>query len=214
VRFWGILLSSLMAAAALGRVPKSPLRTAEWMLLVIGLTQTHLAAGAAVVGWFFLLRWRSGPRFQSLPSLIYNALQMLLVGLTVAVLVILVVVVGEGLLGSPKMFLRGNGSYGTHLEWFQPRSGNALPECSAVTVSVWWYRFLMLLWALWLASGLLRWLASGWKAFASGGLLRSIPIRAPQKEAVAPTAAGAGGAGSPMTPPLPGAVNGGEGLKG
>jgi hypothetical protein len=213
VRFWGILLTSLMAAAALGRVPKSPLRTAEWMLLVIGLTQTHLAAGAAVVGWFFLLRWRSGPSFQSLPTLAYNALQVLLVGLTVAVLVILVVVVGEGLLGSPKMFLRGNGSYGTHLEWFQPRSGNLLPECSAVSVSIWWYRFLMLLWALWLASGLLRWLASGWKAFASGGLLRSFEVRAPRKEAVAPAAAGDGGAAGPTPPPVPGAGGGGEGLK-
>jgi hypothetical protein len=212
VRFWGILLSSLMAAAALGRIPKSPLRTAEWMLLVIGLTQTHLAAGAAVVAWFFLLRWRSGPSFQALPSLAYNALQLLLVALTVAVLVILVVVVGEGLLGSPKMFLRGNGSYGTHLEWFQPRSGNVLPECSAVSVSIWWYRFLMLLWALWLASGLLRWLASGWKAFAEGGLFRSFPVRAPRQEAVVPTAAPTQTPG-PTPPPVPGASGAGEGSK-
>jgi hypothetical protein len=211
VRFWGILLSSLMAAAALGHIPKSPLRTAEWMLLVIGLTQTHLAAGAAVVAWFFLLRWRSGTSFQALPSLAYNALQLLLVALTVAVLVILVVVVGEGLLGSPKMFLRGNGSYGTHLEWFQPRSGNVLPECSAVSVSIWWYRFLMLLWALWLASGLLRWLASGWKAFAEGGLFRSFPVRAPRKEAVVPAVSTQ--TPGPTPPPVPGASGAGEGLK-
>lgn len=179
VRFWGILLTSLMAAFALGRVPKSPLRSLEWMLLVIGLTQAPLAGAFAVVGWFFFLRWRGQPSFQELRPLPYNAVQVLLVLHTVALVTILIVVVGEGLLGSPKMFISGNGSTRTHLAWFEPRSGPLMPLGRCVSVSIWWYRFLMLLWALWLAAGLLRWLGNGWKTFSGGGLVRRRPAPMP-----------------------------------
>jgi hypothetical protein len=179
VRFWGILLTSLMAAFALGRVPRSPLRSLEWMLLVIGLTQAPLAGAFAVVGWFFFLRWRGQPSFQELRSLPYNTVQVLLVLHTVALVTILVMVVGEGLLGSPKMFISGNGSTRTHLSWFEPRSGPLLPLGRCFSVSIWWYRFLMLLWALWLAAGLLRWLGNGWRTFSAGGLARRRPAPMP-----------------------------------
>jgi len=35
------------------------------------------------------------------------------------------------------------------------------------------YRVAMLLWALWLASALLKWLSWGWTCFSEGGLWRS-----------------------------------------
>src|SRR5204863_8371267 len=66
VRFWGILICSLLAAVALGRVAHSPLKTVAWMLLVIGLTQVSLPAALAVVGWLFLLEWRGSKSFQRL----------------------------------------------------------------------------------------------------------------------------------------------------
>lgn len=88
---------------------------------------------------------------------------------------ILIFAVGEGLLGSPEMFIRGNGSTHTELRWFQPRSDTLLPTPGCVSVSVWWYRLLMLLWALWLALALLRWLRLGWENFTRGGLLRRAP---------------------------------------
>ena len=58
VRFWGILVCALLAAFALGRVPRSPLRPVEWMLLVIGLTQVSPPAAFTVIGWLFLHAWR------------------------------------------------------------------------------------------------------------------------------------------------------------
>ncbi|MEQ1862054.1 MAG: hypothetical protein ABMA13_19215, partial [Chthoniobacteraceae bacterium] len=64
VRFWGILICSLLAALALGRVARSPLHTAAWMLLAIGLTQVPLPAALTVVGWLFLLAWRGSAAFQ------------------------------------------------------------------------------------------------------------------------------------------------------
>jgi hypothetical protein len=38
-----------------------------------------------------------------------------------------------------------------------------------LSISVWFYRLLMLFWALWLATALLRWLQNGWTAFSHGG---------------------------------------------
>jgi len=183
VRFWGILLTSLIAAFALGRLPHSPLRSFQWMLLGIGLTQAPLVAAFAVVAWFFVVRWRSTEGFQRLPFLAYNAVQLALVAATIAVVGVLIYVVGEGLLGNPEMFIAGNNSTRTQLQWFQARSGTLLPSCGCVSVSIWWYRFLMLLWALWLAVSVLRWLATAWKAFGSGEYFRPFPAR---KKASAP----------------------------
>ncbi|HAB15996.1 MAG TPA: hypothetical protein PLX89_25750, partial [Verrucomicrobiota bacterium] len=173
VRFWGILVCSLLAAVALGRVPHSPLRMLEWMLLAIGLTQVPLLAALVVVGWLFFLAWRGLPSFQRLGNPGYNGLQGLLIFLTAVALGILLFAVGEGLLGDPEMFIIGNGSSRTVLRWFQDRSGPLLPQPSCVSISIWWYRFLMLVWALWLAASLIRWLRLGWHNFSTGGFFRS-----------------------------------------
>ena len=179
VRFWGILLCSLLAAIALGRIAKSPLRTIEWMLLVIGLTQVPLIAGLVVIGWLFFLAWRGTPAFLQSSGVYYNVLQVVLIGLTMAALGILFTAVGEGLLGSPEMFITGNGSTQTALRWFQARSENLLPRPGCVSISIWWYRFSMLAWALWLAAALIRWLRTGWQNFSSGGFFRRKPVPQP-----------------------------------
>ncbi|MGB8169921.1 MAG: hypothetical protein WCF18_20630 [Chthoniobacteraceae bacterium] len=172
VRFWVILICALIAALALGRMASTPLRTIEWMLLAIGLTQVPLPAALVVVGWLFLLGWRGREPFQRLGDGNYNALQILLIILTAGALGILLVAVGEGLLGRPEMFITGNGSSQTVLRWFQARSDAPLPRPGCLSISIWWYRFLMLAWALWLAAALIRWLRWGWQHFSSGGFFR------------------------------------------
>lgn len=200
VRFWGILACSLLAAAALGQIPLTPLRRVEWMLLAIGLTQVPLPAALVVVGWLFFLAWRGRPAFAQLGAALHNVLQVLLVGLTAAALGVLVFAVGEGLLGDPEMFIAGNGSYRTELRWFLDRSATTLPTPSVVSVSIWWYRFLMLLWALWLALALIRWLRLGWAHFSSNGILKrrdpAAPVKTSPKEAASP-------AQPAVPPPLP-----------
>jgi hypothetical protein len=192
VRFWGILICSLLAALALGRMARSPLSALEWMLLVIGLTQVPLPAALAVVGWLFFIAWRGSDSFQQqLGKFSYNALQILLIPLTAAALGILVTAVGEGLLGRPEMFIVGNDSSPTALHWFQPRSEGPLPTCTCVSISIWWYRFFMLVWALWLAMALIRWLQLGWKNFGTGGYFRRKPKAPPQTPP------------QPVPPPMP-----------
>lgn len=135
VRFWTILAVSVLAAWVLGGLRLSPLRRFEWVLLALGLTQIHVAAALLVVGWFFLLAWR-GKSAGDMRPWKFDLLQIFLASLTLVALIILVAAVKEGLLGSPEMFIRGNGSTRTSLQWFQPRSGNELPTPQVVSVSV------------------------------------------------------------------------------
>ncbi|MGE4101579.1 MAG: hypothetical protein AB7E74_06415 [Pirellulales bacterium] len=175
VRFWVVLAVALLAALVLGSVSLSPLGRIEWVLLAIGLTQVNVAAAIVVVVWLFLLAWRGSRSPDDLPTVGFNLLQMALVLLTVASLVIFVVVASKGLLGQPEMFIVGNYSTRTNLQWFQPRSGESLPQPYVVSISVWFYRYAMLAWALWLTAALLKWLARGWRHFTHDGAWKHAP---------------------------------------
>jgi len=172
VRFWTVLVCSLLAAWALSRVRLAPLRALQWMLLAIGLTQVPLAAGLTVVAWLIFLEWRGHASFLALRPLPFNLLQIVLVLLTAATFAVFIAVVAEGLLGSPDMFISGNGSTRSMLQWYAAHSADALPTPGFFSVSIWWYRFLMLVWALWLAASLIQWLQWGWKQFSAGGCFR------------------------------------------
>lgn len=175
VRFWTVLACSLLAAWALSRMRVSQVGAVQWMLLAIGLTQVPLVAALTVVAWLLLLEWRGRPSVLALPNSAFNSLQILLIALTAASLIILLVVVASGLLGSPDMFIRGNNSTQFLLQWYAPQSGELLPTPISFSLSIWWYRLLMLVWALWLAATLIGWLSWGWKQFSSGGCFRGKP---------------------------------------
>jgi hypothetical protein len=174
VKFWVILICSLIGAQILARVALSPLKPLEWTLLGLGLTQMGLLS-LIVVAWFFLLAWRGTESFQKLSRNPYNLMQAFLVVMTAAALLVLLNVLGCGFLGQPEMFIAGNDSTSSSLHWYQAHAGNGLPEPGCVSVSIWWYRLLMLGWALWLASSLTRWLTWEWGQFSKGGLTRKRP---------------------------------------
>ena len=172
VRFWAVLAVAVVLGVGLGRLAGSPLATHEWVLLLVGLTQVSVFAGAAVVGWLFLLARRGRQDPQAGHWLAFDLGQLVLIGFTVAALVTLFVVVSRGLLGHPEMFITGNGSAGNRLVWFAPAAGRELDRPWVFTVSIWFYRLLMLLWGLWLANAITRWLVMGWRQFTSGGAWR------------------------------------------
>ncbi|MEY2906598.1 MAG: hypothetical protein RLZZ408_1069 [Verrucomicrobiota bacterium] len=178
VRFWGLLLGSVIAAAVLASLRLSPLKSTAWFLMLVGLTQVNLPSALAVVLWFFLFAWRGSVPWEGRPVL-RNLFQLFLLGLTLAFLVIMIILLNVGLLGSPHMFIIGNYSNSGMLQWSEPRCGNLLPQPGCVTVSIWWYRLLMLLWALWLASSMVRWLPWAWKQFSSGSIFLKMGARKP-----------------------------------
>jgi hypothetical protein len=180
VRFWTILIVALLIAIGLSLFPRSPLRIWEWGLLAIGLTQVPIPAAMFVAAWLFLLSFRGSDQIGLLRPFTFNALQIAIVMMTIISLFILIYVVSAGLLGSPDMFVLGNGSFQHFLRWFSPRSDAELPIAGMISISVWFYRLAMLFWALWLATSLIRWLARGWQNFGKDGFWRQVTLAAPR----------------------------------
>ncbi len=184
VLFWSYVLMLLIVAAVLSRPRWSPLRGYQWFLLGIGLSPLPVPMAMIVVGWFLALAWRRD--HTAVSALWFDFRQLILVGWTIAACVTLTEAIHQGLLGQPDMQIEGNGSYGNHLVWYQDRVdniegiGGLLPRPWVLSISMWWYRGLMLAWALWLAWSLIRWLPWAWNSFSAGGLWRqliSLPSR-------------------------------------
>jgi hypothetical protein len=175
VLFWGLLLVMLGLAWGLGGVALTPLRRRDWLLLMTGLSQLPVYGAAIVVLWLLALGAR-GRLPVGLSWLRFNLLQVMLVLLSLVALGLLGGAVARGLLGSPDMQVTGNNSGALELHWFQDRFAAALPGAWVLNVSIWFYRLLMLLWALWLANALLGWLRWGWEQATVQGLWQRKPI--------------------------------------
>jgi hypothetical protein len=175
VLFWSVLVVSLLASLGLGRLPLTPLSSASWLLLLVGMTQVPVAATLAVVGWLLALGLRRDAGTRASTPLAFDAMQVLLAGWTLLALGLLVFAVQQGLLGTPDMQIRGNGSHGGRLAWYQDRSGDAMPTAWMISLPLYVYRLSMLAWALWLARALVGWLRWGWSCFSTDELWR--PLR-------------------------------------
>ncbi len=186
-RFWGVLAFALLAAIVLSRVPESPLGLFAWMLLSLGLTQVPVALAMFVIAWVFFLRWRGADSFQRLPGWAYNLCQVGLIFLTLLSIGIFIGIASSGLLGDPEMYIIGNGSSDSRLAWYAARTTSELPQPGYVSISVWWYRLAMLLWALWLAAALVRWLRLGWKNSSKGGHFKKSPPKPKAQPPMLPT---------------------------
>ncbi|MEK7800052.1 MAG: hypothetical protein AAB297_09515, partial [Acidobacteriota bacterium] len=171
VLFWSLLFVSLLASIALGRLRLTPLRTRDWFLLSLGLTQAPLWIAVLIAAWLFALGWRR-QRGTVASGAIFNLFQVLLVAATLAALAGLFWSITNGLLGLPEMQISGNDSHAADLHWYLDRSGEVLPRPWVFSVPLFVYRLAMLAWALWLAQALLRWLKWGWGCFTEGGLWR------------------------------------------
>jgi len=170
ILFWGYLLMVVAAAAALARTKRTPLTMVQWLLLGLGLTQVPAFAALCVVGWFFAMTWRKQRGQQT--RFVHNVTQLLLAWLTVAALACLYGAVHSGLLVQPDMQVAGGGSSSSALYWYVDRVAGELPSASIVSVPLWAFRLLMLLWSLWLAASIVRWLPWAFACFKEGGLWR------------------------------------------
>jgi hypothetical protein len=202
VLFWSLLAALLVLGVLLGRIRLVPLRAWHWMLLLVGLSQVHLALAAVVVAWLLLLGWRARSRAtdgEPAPRFWFNARQVLIPFSTLLALGVLVGAVHAGLLGQPDMQIDGNGSGAGYLRWFEDRAASTPAAPFALSVSLWIYRLAMLAWSLWLAIAVLGWLRWGWGAFGGGGFWRPGPPTAtPPRSGIVPPPASAG------QPPLAG----------
>ena len=175
VLFWGVLLVLAMLSWALGKVPLTPLKAHHWLLLGVGLTQTPPETALIIAGWLLALGWR-GRDGASWNKNGFNLMQIALGVWTLAALGALFYAIQHGLLGLPEMQIAGNGSSASSLNWFQDRSAAVLPQAWLISVPLWVYRALMLVWALWLAAALMSWLRWGWGCYTAGGIWKKLSL--------------------------------------
>ncbi|HEX3552904.1 MAG TPA: hypothetical protein VIA62_06715 [Thermoanaerobaculia bacterium] len=169
VLFWSLLLVILLTAWGLGRVRLTPLRTRDWALLGVGLSQVPLAAGGLVAAWLLVLGLRRERGAAVRRDKVFDLVQLVLVIWTLVALGILFWSIQQGLLGTPEMQVAGNGSTASQLRWYADRAGAVPPGAWMLSVPLLVYRLAMLAWALWLAVALLRWLRWAWESFTTGG---------------------------------------------
>ena len=176
VLFWGVFFVIIGIAIGLSRISDMPLSLSQWILLGIGLSASAPAAGVLIVAWLLALRTKARqPAIEN--TNFFNLYQLLLLGLTFAALATLFFVIQQGLLGSPDMQITGNDSSRYLLNWYTDRSGSTLPGAWIITVPILVYRTLMLLWAIWLAFALLKWLRWGWSCYVTHGYWRELPSK-------------------------------------
>jgi hypothetical protein len=184
VLFWGELLAIILIALLLGRIKLTPLSTLQWLLLSLGLSQIPAPVAAVVIAWLLLLGLRKKRGHEIRQVTTYNIIQVFLAVLTLAALAALFFAIQQGLLGHPDMQIGGNGSTGHTLHWYQDRADSLLPTAWVITVPLFAYRISMLLWALWLAIALLRWLRWGWDCFSDTTVWKKAPPKPKKKKLV------------------------------
>jgi hypothetical protein len=75
------------------------------------------------------------------------------------------------------MQIHGNNSSAQLLRWFLDRSPETLPSPWVLSLPLYWYRIAMLLWALWLALALIRWLKWAWQCYSAETLWKRLRPR-------------------------------------
>jgi len=182
VLYWSVIVIIALASFGLARTGLTPLRMHHWFLLGIGLSQSPVGVALIVAGWLLALglRERLAP---DTGNRVFNIVQIGLTLLTLVALGSLYSAVETGLLGQPEMQVAGNDSTASVLNWYQDRVGETLPRAWIVSVPMLIYRLLMLVWALWLALALLRWLKWGWSCYTAGGLWRAVRFHLPARSA-------------------------------
>jgi hypothetical protein len=185
VTLWQYVMLLILVAFLLGRYAPTDLKTHDWFILGLGMTQVPLAAPVIVVLWLIGVGLRG--RKEDLPFWAHDLSQLAVVGGTALAFIMMYWAVYEGLLFQPDMQVEGAGSYGSSLQWYLDRTDGDLARPWVLWAPLWVWRVLMLLWALWLAVKTFLWLKWGWTQFSAGGLWKMPPPGVPEAAAAAVT---------------------------
>jgi hypothetical protein len=148
---WSSLGLALLVAWGLSRWPGRPLSFGMWAGLAAG---TILANGWAwlVLAGFLLAMEAKGRRSWGLKG--RWVLRVILAGWAIVALIVLIVTVGQGLMGNPHAWtaVANEGAV-----WLLPSSTGGLPAITVWSAPMWLYRGVLLLWSLWLAWAVIGW---------------------------------------------------------
>lgn len=172
VLFWPRLIIMFLIALGIGRIKRLPIKTYEWMILVIGLSQLPPVALIPIVFWFLVIRMRKEQPAQN-PG-IFNLIQLAIPFVTLIAIGILYAAIHTNLLINIDMQVKGAGSTNHLFRWYIDRSTSVLPQPTIITISDWFWRIGMLVWAMWLVVRLYKWAPWAWDAFTTGGIFKPL----------------------------------------
>ncbi|RLA07891.1 MAG: hypothetical protein DRQ51_04490 [Gammaproteobacteria bacterium] len=176
VLFWGNMLVIILISLVLGRIKITPIKTYQWVLLSLVVAQLHVIFSLIIVGWLLLLGWRKTIKVDRLSDLKFNAIQVVILLLSIVAIITLFATIENGLLGNPDMSITGNLSSSYAMNWYQDKNLPILPQTTIYSIPLFVYKIGMLLWSLWLAIMLLKWLVWGWKCYSNTSIWRKTKI--------------------------------------
>ncbi len=180
--YYGEVLVFILLAFGLSRWRYSPLRFFEWVLLGLGFSAMFWIGFGIVAACLMAFAWRDRIDIANWPRLRFNLLQLCLIALAFAAMAALFsALLWFGLFRSPDMGLVDPSyqSSASNLRWFLDQSSGKLQSVGAWSMPMWIFRALMLVWAIWLAIALSRWLRMMLVAWQQGGWWKSKPAVVP-----------------------------------
>ncbi|RYY76303.1 MAG: hypothetical protein EOO52_01960 [Gammaproteobacteria bacterium] len=169
VLIWGMLLVVALVAFALGRSKLTPLKSYEWIILSLGICTLNFITFVVVAAWLIALQQR-GKLIRISSARKFKFLQAGLFLFSILALGLLIATIPDGLLGNPDMRVSGNGSNDGFLNWYQDHSDSIFPTAWVISLPLWVYKIIILLWSLWLAASLIKWIRWGWQQLSHNGL--------------------------------------------
>ena len=134
-----------------------------------------------IAGWFIVMGVRK-QTVQNQKAWVFNLAQLILIVWFILAMTGLWSSIQRGLLGIPDMQIEGNMSTNFLLNWTQDRVASELPTPTVMSLHIFFFKGLMLLWALWLAYSLiLKWLPWAWSCFSEGGIFKKMGKRKERK---------------------------------
>ncbi|HMO01773.1 MAG TPA: hypothetical protein PKD37_02410 [Oligoflexia bacterium] len=171
VLFWAKLIILAFGALLLSKIVFSPLGFCSWFIFGLGIANLSTLAILLVIGWFVALNFRLKIKADMVWT--FNFYQIFLVFLTLIFLGVLYAAVQNGLLFSPDMLIVGNGSSNYFYSWYVDRSTHGdIPTVGIVSISMFFWRLVMLIWSLWVIGALVRWFKWAFDIFTQGGAWR------------------------------------------
>lgn len=163
VLFWAQIPIWLCVAFILSRFAIFPLNFLQWFILLFGFMQTNIIFSVIVIAWFVSFALKVD-YFNNLP---YKKLT----NAAIAILTLLFIYslfegVNNGLLGTWNMKIIGNNSQLTYdngnllwnLKWYQDVSSGELPRPFILSLPIFVYRTIMILWSIWLSFSFVKWI--------------------------------------------------------
>ena len=155
--YWGELLVFIILAFFLARIKYSPLKIWQWLLLGWAFGTFSWMAFAVVAVWLFFVGWKH--QFSGFASKSKNILlQWFTLIFTLVALIVFISAVAYGLLSYPDMGVAGRMASATQLHWYVDAGSQSLPQITILSVHLWWYKLLILLWSIWISFAVLAWL--------------------------------------------------------